>query len=247
MKEIQRQSIQSLQLVMKFNEQKLATGTGFVVFAKNRPFLITNRHNLTGRRQYDNQPISDHGGVPNNIVIYHNKAGKLGEWVEKTEALYVNELQRWYEHPLLRNAADIAALPLSSLEDVALYPYDIENPGSDIILRPGEPVNVIGFPLGETANQNFAIWVTGFIASEPVIDFRQLPVFLIDCRTKRGQSGSPVIAQRSGTILRSNGSIDIGNKIEQRFLGIYSGRTSKDSDIGMVWKTSVLQQLVRAL
>jgi len=61
-------------------------------------------------------------------------------------------------------------------------------------------VSIVGFPLGLTVSENethwhkeyFPIWKTGYIASEPSINFESKPIFLIDSRTKEGNSGSPV-------------------------------------------------------
>ena len=72
---IAKPSVQSLLLHLAFGDQILGTGTGFVVQSTNGPVLITNRHNVTGRRQDNNQPLSATGGVPDRINIVHNVTG----------------------------------------------------------------------------------------------------------------------------------------------------------------------------
>jgi hypothetical protein len=241
-------SAQSLQIEMRYNEHVLAKGTGFVAFAKARPFLVTNRHNLTGRRQDNGQPISNTGGIPNTVTIFHNKRGALGQWVARSEPLLVNELPRWFEHPLLRGGVDVVALPLLSIDGVDLYPYDVENPGPDIAVRPSEPVSVVGFPFGRASYGKFAIWATGFIASEPDLDFERLPIVLVDCRTRQGQAGSPVIAYRNGgAVTMRDGSTAFFSGEVKRLIGIYSGRINDQSDIGTVWKTSIISEILRAI
>ena len=84
-KTISLPSVQSLLVQMKFGDQPLATGTGFVCKSKKGPVLITNWHNVTGRRPDTKQPISPSGGVPNSVSIVHNQAAKLGVWILKTE------------------------------------------------------------------------------------------------------------------------------------------------------------------
>jgi hypothetical protein len=89
--------------------------------------------------------------------------------------------------------ADLVALPLQNLVDVDLHPYDPENV-ADIRVGPADVVSVIGFPFGIAAGGAFGVWATGFLAAEPDVNFNDLPIQLIDCRSREGQSGSPVIA-----------------------------------------------------
>jgi hypothetical protein len=90
--------------------------------------------------------------------------------------------------------------------------------------------------------------ITGFIASEPAINFNNLPIFLIDCRSRPGQSGSAVIAYRSGGLvgLEDGSSVNYSAPVT-RFLGIYSGRINEQSDIGIVWKAQAIQDLVNSI
>lgn len=119
-------SVKSLLLQMRFNGQVLGTGTGFVANAPRGPVLVTNRHNVTGRNQETGQPLSPTGGVPNEVVIMHNRANLLGQWVARTEPLHGNNGQPlWIEHAGLGARADFVALPLTQLNDVQLYPYDL--------------------------------------------------------------------------------------------------------------------------
>ena len=240
-------SVRSLLIEMRVGNQALGTGTGFVVDSAKGPVLLTNRHNVTGRRQDNGQPLSPTGGVPDAIRIVHNRAGKLGEWLTRDEALYASGKPTWKEHPTLGPQADFVALPLNNLQDVELYKYDVANPGPPIKAGPAQTISVVGFPFGIQAGGSLAVWATGFVASEPDIDFGNLPVFLIDCRSRQGQSGSAVIAYGDGGMFamedRST-AVMPGEVI--RLLGIYSGRINEQSDLGIVWKVSALQELVAA-
>lgn len=248
---ITKPSVQSLLLEMRFNGQALSSGTGFTVISAKGPLLVTNRHNVTGRRQDDNKPISSTGGVPNEVVIFHNAKGKLGSWKPTIEPLYSdneNEKSLWFEHPILGSRADFVALPLTQLDDVDFYPYDVANPGENIRVGPADAVSVIGFPFGIKAGGHFAVWVTGFIASEPEVNFENLPIQLIACRSRQGQSGSPVLAYRSGgAIAMEDGSSAIYQGPVSKLIGIYSGRINAESDLGIVWKTSALRELVERI
>lgn len=241
-------SVQSLLIEMQFNGQRLATGTGFVVETSLGPHLITNRHNVTGRSQETGQPISKTGGLPNELVVVHNQKGMLGNWVRRTELLEAYGAPRWVEHPTLGASADVVALKLTALDDVELFPHDLSGGKAQIQVGPADPVSVVGFPFGLTAGGSLAIWATGFVASEPNVNFNDFPIFLIDCRSRQGQSGSPVIAYRSGgSVDTGNGTATIFDGPVQRLMGIYSGRINAESDLGFVWKLSAIQELVGAL
>lgn len=245
---IQFQSMQSLWIELRFGEQKLSTGTAFVVQSAAGPLLITNRHNVTGRHQDTGQPLSSTGGIPDRIVIAHHRKGALGEWLGLTQPLLRSDgAPLWIEHPTLKEKADFVALPLTGTGEVDLYPYDPANPGPDILVGPAEPISVVGFPLDLRINGFVPVWATGFIASEPSLNVDGLPLFLIDCRSRQGQSGSPVIAYRTGATSHANGSFAVHSGGIARFLGIYSGRVHKDSDLGRVWKASAVAELVRSV
>lgn len=242
-------SVKSLFLQMQFQGQPLSTGTGFIAQSARGPVLITNRHNVTGRHQATNQPLSDTAGIPNEVAILHNSETGLGNWTSRIEPLLRNDTPLWIEHPLLGARADFVALPLTQTDGVKLYPYDLADAGARITIGPAEVVSVVGFPFGlqaaGLAGGFLAIWATGFMASEPEIDYDNLPMFLIDCMSRPGQSGSAVIAHRNGGMVSlTDGSTAAFPGPITRLLGIYSGRINDQSDLGMVWKAQAILQLI---
>jgi hypothetical protein len=134
-------------------------------------------------------------------------------------------------------------LPFSPPADVCPYHLDLSLAEVDLEIAPSEPLSIIGFPLGLSSGGMFPIWKTGHVASDMDVDYGGLPVFLVDATTKHGMSGSPVIARRIG-MSRRPGTIVIGGGTVQRFLGVYSGRISEESDIGMVWKPVTLRDIL---
>src|ERR1019366_2613628 len=231
---------------MYAGNQTLGTGTGFVVDSAAGPVLMTNRHNFTGRRQDDHKPLSPTGALPDTLAIVHNQKGKLGNWVPRMETLTQGGSPRWGEHPTLGAKADMVALPLTELEDVELYPYDLTDTGPKVSFGPAETVSVVGFPFGMQGGGSLAIWATGFVASEPAIDLYDLPLFLIDCRSRPGQSGSAIIAHRTGAIAMEDGSTGVMGQVT-RFLGVHSGRINEQSDLGIVWKASAVMAVVASI
>lgn len=222
------------------------TGSGFILVHKSVNYLITNWHMVTGRHPDTNQPISNTGAAdPSALGIWLHASSGLGNWVLKTEYLIDPSTgnRRWIEHPNGRQV-DVVALPLSSYPDITMYPLDQNLANTDLIISPSEPVSIIGFPLGLVSVGKFPIWKTGHIASDIDLDYGGRQVFLIDATTKSGMSGSPVIARRTGYIHTStSSSVQLGGSVT-RFLGIYSGRIHDQSDVGMVWKPGVLNELL---
>jgi hypothetical protein len=240
-------SVKSLLLEMRFNGQAISTGTGFIANSPSGPVLVTNRHNVTGRNQQTGAPLSPTGGIPNEISIFHNRLNRLGEWVARVESLLVNDVPRWREHPQHGANADFIALPLSQLDDVHLYPYSLGLGDPPILVTPAEVVSVVGFPFGLTAGGCLAVWATGFMATDHDINYGSLPVFLVDCRSRPGQSGSAVIAHRTGGAVATENGVMVGAGVMTRFLGIYSGRINEQSDLGIVWKAAAIRELADSL
>lgn len=221
---ISQPSLQSLFLEMSVDGHALSVATGFVCMSGKGRVLITNRHIVTGRNQITGQSLSCTGGLPDALQIHHNKKGALGQWVLKSESL---KDRPWIEHPRLRSQADFVGLPLTDLSEVELYPYEMDA-WPDIDVRPSETISVVAFPFGLRVGESFAVWATDFFASEPDIDFQGLPKFLIDCRTRKGQSGSAVIFHNNGVnlIRRKNGDTKMEHQPVTKLLGVYSGRVT---------------------
>ena len=183
------------------------------------------------------------GAIPDSLLVWHNATSGLGEFVCVNVPLYEGDAPRWIEHPSYRDAADVVAVPLTRNETVSLYPYHVSQ-FAHMHIEPGQALSVVGFPFGERTGASFAVWATGFVASEPEINHGGRPVFLIDCRARKGQSGSPVIRYRNGggLITHDNG-VEVVSPVSQ-FLGIYSGRINEESDLGTVWKSYLVSELL---
>ncbi|MEO6700545.1 MAG: hypothetical protein ABIP57_03495 [Jatrophihabitantaceae bacterium] len=84
------------------------------------------------------------------------------------------------------------------------------------------------------------------MAWPPRINWQQLPCFLVDCRTRVGQSGSPVVffADAYTEFQAIDGKPRRGPA--WGLVGAYSGRIHKDSDVGIVWKRPVIGDIIEA-
>ena len=244
--QIARPSVASLLVEASFRGQGLSTATGFCVEQDGRHFLVTNWHVASGRDPASGGPLSATGGLPDELQILHNREGQLGAWIAKREPLYDSSGNpRWLEHPTHRRAVDVVALPLTQLDDVALFHHQIVGQLPEVASGVARPLSIIGFPFGVTGGGALGVWVQGTIATEPTINFNDLPAFLIDSRTRSGQSGSPVIFYADGGMVpMADGSTAVMGGPLERLFGVYSGRINDQSDLGFVWRVDALTEIV---
>jgi S1-C subfamily serine protease len=250
---INRASAQSLFIIATSNDKELGTATGFVVEHDDKPYLITNWHVAAGRSPIDGQPRHYSGATPDKLVVLHllpqTDPNRL-EWNGYQEPLIAEDgAPLWLEHPELRRRMDVVALPLTNYAGTQLLPHDMnsqDDPNTALAAQVADWVNIIGFPFGRASAGFLGIWTKGAIASDPDLNFEDLPCFLIDARTREGQSGSPVISYASGgAIAMASGNVTVGAGQIVNLLGVYSGRINKESDLGMVWKVSALKEILQ--
>ena len=235
-----------LYLIQVKGTQALGTATGFVVTQDKKNYLITNWHVVSGRAPGSNTILHPSGQVPDALLIWHH-GRTLGTWVRKREVLHDKKGKiRWAEHSKGR-AVDVVALPLQAVDDdVRVYPFDLALADADMVPEVAMPISIIGFPVGLTSAGVFPIWKTGHIASEPALDFKGKPLCLIDATTRGGMSGSPVVLRLSGGYkTKSGGTIMSSSGHKTLFLGIYSGRLPRDSEIGLVWRPQVIRDILK--
>jgi hypothetical protein len=234
-----------LQLECFLRGNLIGTGTGFVIIYGGTNYLITCWHVVTGRHSATGKPMATTGVADLDAVgIWYHDAKRLGSWRQITEPLIdVTKGNRlWKEHPLSRQV-DVIALALKPCDDVKVHNLDTSLARTDLVVYPSEPVSIVGYPFGIAAAGKFPIWKTGHIAYDIDLDYDKKPVFLVDATTRPGMSGSPVFARRIGGYRSSKGVFHLG-KNALRFLGVYSGRIREQADVGMVWKPSVIDDIL---
>ena len=243
-------SIKSIYISIMLNETELATATGFIVNKNNNLYLITNRHVVTGKDNQTDECLDKiHAGIPNKIKFWfpYEENGYF-KWSVICLDLYdVNEKPVWLEHPVYKNKVDVVALNLGSFNQTKFY-YSCKSSYSPIVT---ENVFIIGYPFGYNVRPKegkYAIWSTGTVASDPDLDLEingeQLPVFLVDAKTRKGQSGSPVIYYNANGFNRENGGLALYAGPISHEIGIYSGRINAESDLGYVWKWSLIEEII---
>ncbi|MBV1939889.1 serine protease [Streptomyces sp. BV286] len=243
-------STRSLLLSSKANNIPLSSATGFTVMHNDLPLLITNWHVVSGRNPITGQPMAASGATPDTLTIRHLTKVTSEEinWDDFDEPLIDNEERPlWFEHPDYGRRVDVVALPLTNTQGVHIQPYGPEVMKSTLRAGVSDWVNIIGFPFGQSAGGSLPIWTKGAIASELEVDYGLLPCFLIDARTRQGQSGSPVLAYSPGGATEmAGGKTGFLSGPAGNLLGVYSGRINSESDIGRVWKFNAVAEIIVA-
>ncbi|MYH21721.1 MAG: trypsin-like peptidase domain-containing protein [Acidobacteria bacterium] len=236
-------------LRMYFGQTPLASGTCFFVMSADGPVLVTNRHNFTGRDNITGKPLRQDCGIPDHAIVTLHRPAEVHYHIDLVDH-DDPETPSWIEHPALGAKADIVALPVQEManivgEDNSVSLDSVSSQGNWHRWDVGSELQVIGYPFGQIGGP-FPIWSKGFIASEPDVDVAGLPIFLIDCKSRPGQSGSPVWARfRKGDVVTHKGQDWQAKQTLNYFLGVYSGRLRGDSDLGLVWKRDCIDELVK--
>ena len=228
---------------MYYGQTPLAHGTCFLVMSADGPVLVTNRHNFTGRNNITGEPLHRECAIPDHAVITMHGPHEVHYHIDLFD--HANpETPAWTEHPMLGARADIVALPVKEMTNIVGEINSVSLGNDWHRWDIGSELHVVGYPYGQIGGP-FPIWSKGSIASEPDVDIAGLPVFLIDCRSRPGQSGSPVFAHfRAGAVVEHEGRTFQAKKPMNYFVGVYSGRLRSDSDLGLVWKRNCIEELV---
>ena len=106
------------------------------------------------------------------------------------------------------------------------------------------PMSIIGYPGGLAVGGGWPVWKTGHIASDPDLDYNNLPGFLVDVTARAGMSGSPVVLRLSGGYRLLDGShILAQGGTATLFLGVYSAQFRRE-ELGVVWRPQVIREIL---
>lgn len=236
-------------------QRTIISGTGTIVHHAGGYYLVTNWHIATGRERIAGAPLAS-AALPERLVGWLSldlraTSSELA-WHAWGWDLYSAEGHaRWLVHPVRGHSVDVVALPIEAPEAISsgwnhptlFFPYSLAEPADPAWLSPASDVSIIGYPYGISAGGKLPVWTRGSVASEPAANFGDEPCFLIDARTRQGQSGSPVIGYWRGTKVRADGTTAITGE-SWEFFGVYSGRISSESDLGRVWRRDTVREIV---
>ena len=175
-------SFAAFQVDLKRDDIVLATGTAFFTSVGNRRLLVTNRHNVTGRNTETGECLDKkNAAIPNVMSVLipitssKDEGFACSHWQGFDIPLYVDgdeEKPVWVGHP--DPSVDLVGFKFTPRE-VNINNLVLPADGIDLPMEVCNRVNVIGYPFG-VSTDNFPIWSTGYIASEPAIDINQKPL-----------------------------------------------------------------------
>ncbi|MDX1870690.1 hypothetical protein SBI67_01025 [Mycolicibacterium sp. 120266] len=255
----------------------LAHGSAFAYECDGQTYLVTARHNLTGRHWQTNVYLGEYEVSPTHLQItLLTKPPAEGWQLQPTgdDARTASTAFRarqflisligedwaplWKQHPVHGGDVDVAVQAINFDDDDLIYPwkYPVEETDPRATkwsnLAPAQDVFVVGYPYALSTGPLFPLWIRGTVASDThfgvVVDGKQLPLILVDARTRTGQSGSVVIRHiPQGAVVPTMGnSIGITQRPQSQVVGVYSGRTSDESDLGYVWPIAEVEEICRS-
>ncbi len=147
------------------------------------------------------KPISDHGGSPDCISMLLMTSITPAAWENYRIPIYSEKKETgWLIHPVHKEKVDVIALEVTFPEgfDGIVNPIN-KIPFRNDRLEVSDDVFIIGFPLNLLGGGAFPIWKRGSVATEPDMNFEDLPKFLfVDTATRKrySVSGSQVVVRK---------------------------------------------------
>ncbi|QFU83396.1 S1 family peptidase [Natronorubrum aibiense] len=236
--------------------------SGFFYEHNGHYYVVTNRHVLEITDNEDISSLDDlhqlNPEYPDELFVYirYDPLNPTNVSREKVDLFDSNGDPLWIEHP--NSDVDVIAIPLRvDLSVTHSKPYSKSNfVPSDVEILGGDSAMAIGYPKGlYDSDTYFPVIRDGLIATPPHVDYKNLPVFLMDAKMHGGTSGSPVLTQPS-PLQRTQSGISMMSGTPAYLLGIHSGpeyaplprdgteEYDPNLDLNMVWHVEVLEELL---
>jgi hypothetical protein len=245
-------AVAKIEMFRQQDESLILGGMGTAFFYKSNgdTFLITNWHNVTGMNPSTSTALHTKGLIPNLLRVHYKQWGNAEKTAVRSQhldiSLYCDNTPIWFEHSN-RSGVDVVAIPLSigDFTDFANECINTIDQETRLEVYAGMDCFILGFPEGLIGAANTPIWKRASIASEP---YQQHPYY-VDSATRKGMSGSPIIARHTG-FFGMKGDKMMGSEIigtVEKFVAIYSGRVGDDAlgfQLGTAWQSAVLDDIL---
>lgn len=260
---VNEMSLSTAMIVACCDDIQISASTGFLWEHNDEIYLVTNWHSLTGINPMTGKALSKTGARPNNIHV-RLATDKLGQQLGYEVPLYDPDGRaRWWVHPEAGEQVDIAIIVLPDEkkrpeQPLAMLAQPLNKlKWAKLERSVGDELFVIGYPRNLHMHL-LPIWKRATFATEPTI-FKDCPnrrQVWIDCASREGMSGSPVVQVQRAHYLRRDEEYE-GLKSGYSFYGIYSGRNiDPDEDprindhlaaqIGIVWPKELIERILNA-
>ena len=260
-------SLMTTPVVLMNGARPVSQGTGFFFASTTidgKPdtvFLVTNYHVVAGRA-----PLTPGPRAGDRIrFILHESSTELTRVRQVELPLYDQRGDPLWVASDAVPSADVVLIPVPAevYRDISVIVFIEAHTRGDIKIRPSSVATLLGYPYGFFDESHFLpVWKTGHVASEPSVDFNDLPTFLVDVSAFPGMSGSPVLAVANGIYESEDGTMHSGRVL--KLLGIFSAmpivREKKAAEVngltetqtteinlqlGYVWKAALIADLAK--
>jgi trypsin-like peptidase len=260
-------SLMTTPVLLMNGTRAVSQGTGFFFASTTldgKPdtvFLVTNYHVVTGR-----PPLTPGPRAGDRIrFILHENPAELTRVRQIELPLYDPRGDPLWVVSEAVPKADVVLVPVppEAYRDISLLVFTEAHTRGDIRIRPSSGATLLGYPYGFYDESHFLpVWKTGHVASEPSVDFNDLPTFLVDVSAFPGMSGSPVLAVANGIYESEDGTMRSGRVL--KLLGIFSAmpvvREKKPAEVnglaetqtteinlqlGYVWKAALIADVAK--
>lgn len=262
-------SLATAMIVAHCDDVEISRSTGFIWRHNDTDFLVTNWHCITGVDPFTGKSLSKTGARPTRIQMLLPTAQFGIKFVLEWPLYGPGGEASWQVHPTAGEQVDIAAMPVigefRSTDDVK---RSLARPMNEFESRRhqafvGDELMIAGFPRN-LHMQGLPLFKRATFATEPSL-FADQPNLghestrrqvWVDCATRQGMSGSPVLHVKRSMLLRGPLENDYDDMLDSySFYGIYSGRIfDPDEDpriddqfaaqIGIVWPKALIERVV---
>lgn len=158
-------------------------------------------------------------------------------------------------HPIMEIPMEVAeqegslGLGIVCIQDVAggAGKFDVDFEAN---LGVSDDLFIVGYPTGLHDQTRQPIWKRATVASDPQLGWDNQRKFLVDCASRHGMSGAPVITYSRSGRLQVGGTTYMGSGPAVVLHGIYVNRVGGTSEfeaqIGSVWKREMIDEIIDA-
>ena len=251
-------SLSTAMVIALCGGHEISRSTGFVWSHNDCQYLVTSWHSVTGVNPFTGRFLSTRFAARPDAIRVALVTNKLGRKLGYEVPLFDERGDpRCQVHPRAGEQVDVVAIALPSEDKRPQEPWNIaakamnQIDSQQIQAFVGDELFVVGYPRNLHMH-GLPIWKRAAFATEPNL-FRDEPSYRqvwIDCTSREGMSGSPVIQV-------ARDWYQVGNPMSSvyRFFGLYSGRIlDPDADprlddqllaqIGIIWPEELVQRVV---
>lgn len=262
-------TLSAAMLLVFCDDVEISRSTGFIWSHEDADFLITNWHCVTGINPFTGRSLSKTGARPNRLQMALPTTQFGVKFVLDLPLYGVQGNALWQVHPTAGEQVDVVAIPFAdefrsdegTKRSLARPLNEFESKRHQAFV--GDELMIAGFPRNLHMH-GLPLFKRATFATEPNL-FKDEPnvrhesthrQVWVDCATRQGMSGSPVIHVKRSMILRPHGDNGYDDLLDSySFYGIYSGRIiDPDEDpriddqfaaqIGIVWPRPLIERIV---